>query len=110
MDDFYDRLIMFKAKNALKWGDIGDLVEKNEATIRIAIKRKSLSTLERQQIENYLDLGNIGKVNEEQETYQKINTNDTIEERIAQSVAEKLLPQLERMHRMLLEIKKQAAK
>lgn len=62
-----------------------------------------------------IDCGNY-QVNETKETYtassakKTLPRNDTIEERIAQSVADKLLPKLEQVLITLREIQKEVAK
>ncbi len=54
MDDFYNKLVSFKALNSLKWKDIGDVIGMKEATIRLAVKRESLTDLEKRELEEKL--------------------------------------------------------
>ena len=49
--NFYEQLLAYKAKNKLSWRFIGVLLNKEEATIRIAVKRQSLTELEKKELE-----------------------------------------------------------
>lgn len=49
--NFYEKLLSYKAINKLSWSDIGDVVDKEQAAIRIAVSRESLSKLEIKEIE-----------------------------------------------------------
>ncbi|MFC4632977.1 hypothetical protein ACFO3O_03615 [Dokdonia ponticola] len=50
--NFYEKLLSYKALNKLSWKEIGDIIGKEQATIRIAVTRESLSELEIREIEN----------------------------------------------------------
>jgi len=49
--EFYNKLISYKALNRLSWGDLGRVIDKEPATIRIAVNRKSLTNLEQKEFE-----------------------------------------------------------
>jgi len=74
--DFYDKLLSYKAVNKLSWSDIGSVINKEQATMRIAVNRKSLSELEIRELEkkffsviNYENENAINKVSEPNESY-----------------------------------------
>ena len=52
--DFYERLKAHKALKKLGWKSIGEILSKNDAAIRIAVERKSLSELEKKEINRVL--------------------------------------------------------
>ncbi len=53
--DIYDKLIIFKGKNkSVGYRELGKLINKSEAATRMAFKRKSLTSLEIQELEKYL--------------------------------------------------------
>lgn len=54
--DFYSKLLSYKAVNKLSWGQLGQVIEKEPATIRIAVNRKSLTKLEQNEFEKLFDL------------------------------------------------------
>lgn len=49
--NFYEKLLSYKAINKLSWSDIGVVVNKEQAAIRIAVTRESLSKLEIKELE-----------------------------------------------------------
>ncbi len=58
--DFYQRLLSYKAVNKMSWGQIGSHINKEQATIRIAVNRKSLSELEKKELEKLFDSKSTG--------------------------------------------------
>lgn len=49
-NDFYEEIIRVKSDKRLKWPEIGEVVDKKQSAIRLAVKNKSLSELEKQAI------------------------------------------------------------
>ena len=61
--DFYKQLKYYKANNNISWKDIGAVIDKEEATIRIAVKRESLSDLEKKELEKMFSLEKVEEIN-----------------------------------------------
>ncbi|MFC4636666.1 hypothetical protein ACFO3O_22365 [Dokdonia ponticola] len=72
--NFYEKLLSYKALNKLSWKDIGDIIGKEQATIRIAVRRESLSDLEIREIEEKFfkeQNSNIDKIKSSTSNYAK---------------------------------------
>ena len=48
--DFYERMLDYKRRHGTGWREIGSVIDKKEATIRLAFQRKSLSELEQKEL------------------------------------------------------------
>ncbi len=83
--DFYDKLRLYKSKENLKWETIGEYISMNGPAIRMAVKRKSLSDLEKKELNSVLDIdlnntysGRIESdisVNDNEQLYQTLDKN-----------------------------------
>jgi hypothetical protein len=100
--DFYEKLKGVKSVKKLTWTEIGAVVNKKEAAIRIAFDRKSLTQLERKELENifvkfYDEDDYRNKLREQDPEYpvyipEHFSKNFSIEEQIADMVVQKLKP------------------
>ncbi|MFH6770043.1 hypothetical protein V8G56_14925 [Gaetbulibacter aquiaggeris] len=61
--EFYNKLKYYKATKKISWKEIGAVIDKEEATIRIAVKRESLSDLEKKELVKMLSLEKVGEIN-----------------------------------------------
>lgn len=54
--DFYEKLLSYKALNKISWPKIGKIIDMEQATIRMAVDRKSLSNLQKKALEEHFNL------------------------------------------------------
>lgn len=70
MEDFYDKLVVYKSKNKLNYSDLGKIVNKSSDAFRMAVSRKSFTDLEKVELLKLFD-NEINQLNEPQTTYQE---------------------------------------
>lgn len=63
--DFYEQLIAYKSVNKMSYEDLGALIGKSGDAMRMAVKRRSLSVLEIERIEQEFDETNKNFTNEQ---------------------------------------------
>jgi len=109
--DFYEKLKVVKTVKKLTWTDIGKVIDKKEAAIRIAFDRQSLSELERKELEKifvklYDEDEYISKLREQDPQYpiyipESLSDKFSIEEQIANKVVQKLKPYFEEIKQLI---------
>ncbi|MEJ1221746.1 hypothetical protein [Sediminicola sp. 1XM1-17] len=55
-NSFYDRLRIYKAQNKVGYKDMGEVLDMTDATIRMALKRESLSELQKNRLQEVFNL------------------------------------------------------
>lgn len=69
--DFYDKMNVIKKEKRLRWPDIGAVVDKEQGTIRLAFKNKSLRPLEIEALKKAFFSNEL--LEPEKDDYSKIN-------------------------------------
>lgn len=98
MDNFYEKLAAFKKDKDLSYRELGSFINKTSDAFRVAVKRESLSELEKEKISELF--GSEQKPN-------KLQSPDKIENILGESVYKKIKPVLDELrsdNKMLYEI------
>lgn len=98
MEDFYKKLAEFKKDKGLKNKELGRFIDKSPDAFRVAVKRKSLSELEKEKISDLF--GSEQKPN-------KLQAQNRFEDIIAQKVRELNKKEFEAIHKKLDNLKTQ---
>lgn len=93
MDIFYKKLASWKSSKGLNNTELGRIIGKSEPAFRMAVKRESLTDLEKEKLENYF----------ENSSKDRNDTEKRFEDIVAEKVYENLYPVLRRMTDELLE-------
>lgn len=107
--DFYDLLLLHKSKKKLSYKDIGSVLNMTQAAARMAINRRSLSKLQIKEIANFFGFekhkqdytSNLdGEIAVKEDKFREWS----LDEKIAEKVAEKMEPILDQFRKRLVYI------
>lgn len=76
--DFYEKVTIERALKKLNYKDLGAVIDMNGEAFRMAVKRRSLSSLQIREIEKFFDLKNTNT----DKNSSNYNENDFLKEQI----------------------------
>lgn len=92
--DFYKRLVTEKAQRNLNYRDLGAVIGKSQDAFRVAVKRKSLTDLEKKAIEKFFGS------KQEHHNEIELTTPNRIEDIVAKKIIQDLKPFIEKSAEM----------